>query len=64
MGISAFIPVYNEEKRITYALTSLQWCDEIILLDKSSTDSTVDLAKQYDKVKVFQMENFSTYPTN
>lgn len=62
MLISAFLPVYNEEKRIEYALASLEWCDEIILLDKYSTDHTVELARKYgEKVKVFFMKNTEAY---
>ena len=60
MSISAFIPVFNEEKRIKYALTSLQWCDEIILLDKSSTDNTVEIARKFG-AKVFVMPNLEAY---
>ncbi|SMO61481.1 Glycosyltransferase involved in cell wall bisynthesis [Solitalea koreensis] len=65
MRISAFLPVYNEEKRIDSALTSLQWCDEIILLDKYSTDRTVEIARRYgEKVKIFFMNNSETYDAN
>ena len=60
MSISAFIPVFNEEKRIRYALTSLKWCDEIILLDKNSTDKTVEIAKELG-AKVYSMENTVGY---
>ncbi|WP_343304440.1 glycosyltransferase family 2 protein [Chitinophaga niabensis] len=62
MLISAFIPVFNEEKRIEHALISLQWCDEIVLLDKRSSDRTVEIAKQFgDKVRIFYMDNSSAY---
>jgi glycosyltransferase involved in cell wall biosynthesis len=65
MSISAFIPVFNEEKRIKHALASLQWCNEIILLDKYSTDKTVEIAKTFgDKVKVCYMENSDAYSTS
>lgn len=64
MGISAFIPVYNEEKRIKYALSSIQWCDEIIVLDKYSSDKTVEIAKTFEKVKVYEMEYSSIYSAN
>ena len=56
MKISAFLPVYNEEKRIRYTLQSLQWCDEIIVLDKTSTDKTVEICKSYG-AKVFIIPN-------
>lgn len=60
MTISAFLPVFNEEKRIEYALTSLQWCDEVIVLDKTSTDKTVQIAKEYG-AKVYVMPNSTSY---
>lgn len=46
MKIVAFVPVYNEEKRIKYCLQSLKWCDEVFVLDKSSTDKTVEIARE------------------
>jgi glycosyltransferase involved in cell wall biosynthesis len=65
MTISAFLPVYNEEKRIRYALDSLMWCDEIILIDKFSTDKTVEIALSYgDKVKVCYFENTLAYDSS
>jgi glycosyltransferase involved in cell wall biosynthesis len=62
MTISAFLPVYNEEKRIKTALISLMWCDEIILIDKYSSDKTVEIAREFgDKVKISFIENSSSY---
>lgn len=58
--ISAFIPVFNEESRIKYALTSLKWCDEVVVLDKSSTDNTVNIAKEFG-AKVIVVENSKNY---
>ncbi len=55
-GITAFVPTYNEEKRIGYTLQSLVWCDEVILVDKYSSDKTVDIAKTFSNVKVFLQE--------
>lgn len=60
MKISAFIPVFNEESRIKYALTSLKWCDEIIVLDKSSSDNTVKIAEKFG-AKVFVINNTDCY---
>lgn len=60
MSISAFIPTYNEEKRIETALKTLQWCDEIVLLDKQSNDRTRELAQGLG-AKVFVMPNSSAY---
>ena len=60
MSITVFIPVFNEEKRIRHALISIQWCDEIIVLDKTSTDRTVEIAKEFG-AKVFIMSNSNSY---
>lgn len=60
MNISAFLPVYNEEQRIRYILHSLQWCDEIIVLDKTSNDKTVDICRSYG-AKVFITPNSYAY---
>ncbi|MFN3550202.1 MAG: glycosyltransferase family 2 protein [Endomicrobiia bacterium] len=49
--ISACLIVRNEEKKIERCLKSIKWCDEIIVVDQSSTDKTVDIAKKYtDKI--------------
>lgn len=65
MRISAFLPVYNEEVRILYALKSLLWCDEIVVLDKNSTDKTKEIALGFsEKVKVVTMENSVSYDSN
>jgi glycosyltransferase involved in cell wall biosynthesis len=52
MSISALISVYNEEYRLEFTLKTLQWCDEILVLDKGSTDNTVSIAQRYG-AKVF-----------
>lgn len=60
MKISAYLPVYNEENRIRYTLQSLQWCDEIVVIDKSSTDKTVDICKGFGAT-VFIMNNSNSF---
>ena len=62
--ISAFIAVYNESNRIKYAMQSLKWCDEIFVLDKSSEDNTVELAKQYGATEVKIVPNTEAYDAN
>ena len=62
--ISAFVPVYNESSRIKYAIQSLKWCDEIFVLDKSSEDNTVELAKKYGATSVKVIPNTSSYDVN
>lgn len=64
-GVAALLPVYNEEGRIRYVLDSLKWCEEVLLLDKRSTDHTVLIARQYPNVRVLFMENADAYsPTD
>jgi glycosyltransferase involved in cell wall biosynthesis len=62
MTISAFLPVFNEETRIIDTLKSFNWCDEIIVVDKESTDNTVELVKMFSpRVKIVSMKNTSNY---
>ena len=53
--ISACIITFNEEKNIRDCLESITWCDEIIVVDSGSTDSTTDIAKAY-AVRVYYHE--------
>lgn len=49
--ISATIITLNEEKNIGACLDSLFWADEIVVLDSTSNDRTVEIARKYtDKV--------------
>lgn len=48
--ISAVMLAYNEEARIEAVLRSVQWCDEVVVLDKSSTDRTREIASRYARV--------------
>lgn len=51
--LSAVLIVRDEENNIKNCLESIKWVDEIILVDQSSTDRTVDIAKEYtDKIFV------------
>ena len=49
--ISVTVITKNEEKNISDCLKSVDWADEIIIVDSESTDKTVEIAKQFtDKV--------------
>lgn len=58
LTVSLVIPVYNEEhhlKRCLDAVTAqTSPPDEIIVVDNNSQDKTVEIAKQYDGVRVLQ----------
>lgn len=48
MKITAIIPTLNEEVNIEQAIKSVDFADEIIVIDSYSTDATVSLAKKYN----------------
>ncbi len=47
MKISASIIVRNEEDNIAALCESLDWADEIVIVDSDSTDHTVEIARRY-----------------
>ncbi len=44
--LSVIIPTYNVEDLIAQAIKSVQWADEIFVVDSFSTDKTVQIAKK------------------
>jgi len=59
--ISVIIISKNEENRISSALESVKWADEIIVVDSGSADRTLDIAKKYtDKIFYRKFEDFSS----
>lgn len=52
MTLSVVIITYNEQANIGRTLESVQWADEIIVVDSGSNDSTVDIARSLG-AKVF-----------
>jgi glycosyltransferase involved in cell wall biosynthesis len=54
--ITAIIPTFNEEVNIREAIESVQWCDEIIVVDSFSRDCTVEIAKSFPEVRLLQHE--------
>jgi glycosyltransferase involved in cell wall biosynthesis len=52
-NVSAVIITYNEAVNIRRTLGQLWWCNEIIVVDSFSTDTTVDICRQYG-CKVYQ----------
>jgi len=60
MKISAVIVTYNEAANIERCLQSLDFCNEIIIVDSNSTDKTVALAKKYtNKIFLHEFNGFS-----
>lgn len=46
-GITAFVWCYNEEKRLADTLKSLTEFDEVVVIDKSSTDRSAEIAAEF-----------------
>lgn len=58
--LSVVITAYNEEKNIEDCLKSAKdLADEIVVVDNSSTDKTVEIARKFTK-KIYQQENDPT----
>jgi glycosyltransferase involved in cell wall biosynthesis len=47
MNISAVIIAGNEEKKIGDAIMSVDWADEVLVIDSESSDRTREIAKQF-----------------
>lgn len=56
--LTVIIPCFNEEINLPDALQSVEWADEIIVVDSFSTDSTVKIATNFG-AKVLQHEFFN-----
>jgi len=50
--LSVIVITKNEERNIRSCLKSVQWADEIIVVDAGSLDRTVDIAKEFTQ-KIF-----------
>ena len=45
--LTVLIPTFNCERHLPACLESVKWVDEILICDSYSTDSTLDIARQY-----------------
>ncbi|HVN71510.1 MAG TPA: glycosyltransferase family 2 protein [Desulfomonilia bacterium] len=45
--LSVIIPCFNEEKNIESCLRSVDWADEILVVDSFSTDNTLEIARRF-----------------
>ena len=59
MSISVLVLTLNEEVNLRGCLESVSWCDDIVVLDSFSDDSTVDVARELG-VRVVQRK-FDNY---
>jgi glycosyltransferase involved in cell wall biosynthesis len=59
-AISVLIITLNEEHNIRRCLESVNWVNEIVIIDSESNDQTVEIAKEYtDKVYIRKWEGFA-----
>ncbi len=59
-NISVVITTFNAEKTITRCLESVQWADEVIVLDSYSDDNTLAIIEQFPDV-IFRQQEFKGY---
>ena len=52
--ISALVTTFNEERHIADCLASLDWCDEVLVVDSFSTDRTPEIARACDRARFVQ----------
>lgn len=60
IDISILILACNEELNLKRLLTSLEWCDDVVVLDSFSTDNTRPVATSFSNVRWFE-HRFSDY---
>ena len=53
-NISVVVTTFNSEKSIRYTLNSLQKFREVIIYDTGSTDSTLEIVKEYPNTYLVQ----------
>ena len=57
--ISVIVITKDEEKNISECLKSVEWADEIIVVDAESCDKTIELAKKFtDKIYIKKWEGY------
>ncbi|MCH7761307.1 glycosyltransferase family 2 protein [candidate division TA06 bacterium] len=52
-SLSVVVLTHNEEKNIEECLRSVEWADEIIIVDSNSTDGTTEVARRWTE-KIYQ----------
>ena len=61
VAVSVFIPCKNEESNIAKCIRSIQWVDEVFVVDSQSTDQTIEIAEKLG-AKVVQFEYEGGWP--
>ena len=59
--VSILIPIRNEAANLPRCLSSVQWADEIFVVDSQSSDGSTEIAQQHG-AKVMQFEFNGTWP--
>ncbi len=58
--VSAVVITFNEEDRLSACLSSLDWVEEIVVVDSCSTDATCQVASRFtDRILEHPFENFA-----
>ena len=57
--ISILLPTFNCQTSVRVSLASVEWADEIIVIDSFSDDDTIKIATKYG-ARVFQHEYISS----
>ncbi|MDQ6684838.1 MAG: glycosyltransferase family 2 protein [Pseudomonadota bacterium] len=52
MAVSATVLTRDSERRLGDVLAALAWCDEVVVLDTGSIDSTLHIASRYPNVSI------------
>lgn len=62
--LSVVMLTLNRKEKVQHALESIQWADEIIILDGGSTDGTLDICKKYTDKIFSQPKNINSKMQN
>ncbi len=52
--LSALVTTYNEQRHIASCLDTLDFCDEVVVVDSYSTDRTVEIVRSRSHVRLLQ----------
>jgi len=61
VAVSVLVPIKNEAANLPRCLASVQWADEIFVVDSESTDGSAEIAQQHG-AKVAQFKFNRTWP--